>query len=172
MSTTMIAIILLASLAGIICALVYTHQQHKRKERAKLLHQFSLSGTTYGLSFSSQELLHNSIIGLDGIRRKLLYIKAREDQWTRLLIDLEQIKTCTLKKTYQNYPVTGSKEKREAEVQDITLEFAFIREKQPVSISFYNVVCHNIYQMAELEEKAREWQILLSKMLNLKEQRA
>jgi hypothetical protein len=161
----MIALVLVVSLAGIIGALIYIHRQHTRKEKDRLLRQFSLLGTTYALSFSSQELLTHSILGLDGIRRKLLYIEAKGETCAHKLIDLEEVKSCSIQKIYQGKIPSASKERAESQVQDIVLQFIFKHDQEPVTIPFYSMALHSIYQMAELETKAKEWQVMLSKML-------
>jgi hypothetical protein len=173
MSTAIIALILVVSLTGIICALIYIHNQHTKKEKDLLLHQFSLLGSTYSLSFSSQELLSNGILGLDGIRRKLIYIETKDKVSSHKLIDLEEVKSCTLHKVQQGQATAENKERAEPQVQDIALLFIFKNDREPVKISFYSMVLHNIYQMADLETKAKEWQKMLSKMLTVsKELRA
>jgi len=47
--------------------------KHRNKRFDKLSYlQLSKLGSIFNLSFSSQEILSNKIIGLDGIKRKLL----------------------------------------------------------------------------------------------------
>src|SRR5690242_9239984 len=67
----------------------------------KLLYRFSQLGTEYNLAFSGQEILSNTLMGLDGLKRKLLVMKqSGENAYDILLIDLQTVKHCSVKKYY------------------------------------------------------------------------
>ena len=165
MSSTMIALIVLVSLTGVIMALIYTHKKQNKKQTARLLDQFSLLGMGYDLSFSSQEILTGRMIGLDGIHRKLLLVEEKEKAWSHTLINLQDVKNCTLQKSYQQLYIAPGDGNKQSQVQEISVQFTFRNDQEPVSIVFYNHILHNIFVMAELETKAREWQVVLSKMM-------
>jgi uncharacterized membrane protein len=46
----------------------------------------------------------------------------------------------------------------------IYLKFTFKNSAQPISVSFYDSNVNSIYEMSELEAKAKTWETVLSKM--------
>ena len=88
MSTIIVAAILISVITGICLILVSINNKHRQKKASELLNHFSKLGTGNNLSFSSQEILENCIIGLDGIQRKLLILKKIDkDEYDSILLD-------------------------------------------------------------------------------------
>ncbi|HJW17569.1 MAG TPA: hypothetical protein VJ499_10635, partial [Flavisolibacter sp.] len=114
---------------------------------------------------SSQEVSNSRIIGIDGITRKLLVVEYREEKITDTLIELEEVKKCTLKKNYNQVAVSHGGNKPESFLQSITLEFLFWKNRAPFEISFYDNITNHIYEMSELELKARDWEKMITKLL-------
>ena len=85
-----------------VCLLYVVIRKHQKQKRMRqVLQQFSLLGSEYDLSFSSQEVLANCVIGLDGINRKLLVmIRVRMHRCHKAIIHLNEVKKCSLKKVY------------------------------------------------------------------------
>jgi len=79
MSTIIVAAILVGAVIVIGGLLISVADKQKVKKRNQLLNRFSELGTIHNLSFSSQEVLNNSIIGLDGINRKILVLSQIDD---------------------------------------------------------------------------------------------
>ena len=75
MSTIIVAASLVSVIIFISLILVSINNKQRQKRVTELLDHFSKLGTENNLSFSSQEILENCIIGLDGIQRKLLILK-------------------------------------------------------------------------------------------------
>jgi hypothetical protein len=167
MSTLIVAIIIIASIAGICLLLIWINNKHKRKAMNELLHHFSEAGTKNNLSFSSQELLPDCILGLDGIHRKLLIVNRKSaDEVVGHLINLDEVKSCSVKKYYTAIPAGSLKSKRlEQLLESVVLHFELANGKSPMEIAFYKQVDHHIYQLQDLEQKAKDWETILSKML-------
>jgi hypothetical protein len=164
MSTILVAAIVVGSVAGICIFLISIHNKHKREAMNNLLKQFSRSGTEYNLSFSSQEVLNNCVLGLDGMNRKILVVTKEDNHYTSMVIDLNEVKTCTVKKIYGTIIAdTFKKEKPEQYLQQIVLRFD-LDSKPPVEIVFYKNSENHIYESTDLERKARHWETILSKM--------
>lgn len=147
--------------------LLYIVNKQKNKEMSKLLNRFSELGTFYNLSFSSQVLFSNSIIGLDGISRKLLVLIQRtQTSFEDYVINLDEVKGCTVKKYYDNIkPGDLTNKKPETYLQQIALRFEFINETEALEV---------IYQLPQgsendrwqiIEHKAEQWKQMLTKML-------
>jgi len=54
----------------------------------------------------------------------------------------------------------------EAYLEKLVLHFEFYNEKAPVEVVFYNHIHHNIYHLADIEQKADHWRQILTKMLH------
>lgn len=130
----------------------------------KLLNYFRQIGVKHQLNFSSQEILLNCILGLDGIHRKVLIVAQEQDYYTSSIIDLDQVKNCTVKKLYGSIKVGQLRKRRlEEYLQKIVLHFE-LKKGQPVEVEFYHHVNNHVYQVLELEQKAKYWEAILSKM--------
>jgi hypothetical protein len=168
MSTIIIAAILISVIISICLILVSVNNKARQKTTASLLAHFRKLGTENSLSFSSQEILENGIIGLDGIQRKLLTLKKiGENKYDSLVLDLNVVKTCSKKKIYRSVNIgTEKKEKFENQIDKIVLAFDFIDNRQPIQISFFDPVTNHIFAMPELEQKAKNWETILTKLIN------
>jgi hypothetical protein len=58
------------------------------------------------------------------------------------------------------------KEMFENHLDKIVLEFDFIDKRLPVQITFFDPFLDHGLAMAELEQKAKNWQTILSKIIN------
>jgi hypothetical protein len=164
MSTLLVAAILVGSVVAICIFLISIHNKHKREAMNRLLNQFSQAGTENNLSFSSQEVLNNCVLGLDGVNRKMLVLTKQEDDYTALIIDLNDLKNCTVKKMFGTIKADAYKEgKLEQYLEQIVLHFD-LGGKPPVEIVFYKNFENHVYETMELEQKARRWETIISKM--------
>ena len=168
MSTIIVAAILISVIISICLILVSINNKHRQKTTTELLNHFSNLGIEKNLSFSSQEILENCIIGLDGIQRKLLILnKINEDKYDSRLLDLNEVKTCFKKKIYRSVNIgTKKKEKFENQIDKIVLAFEFVDDRQPIHILFFEPIMNHILTMSELEQKAKNWETILSQILN------
>ena len=124
-------------------------------------------GIKNNLRFSSQEILANAVIALDGIQGKLLVINGiGKDQYHETLIDLDDLRSCTLKKEYGSIKVGDLKKRRlEQLLNRISLHFEFRNKKDSIDVPFYEQSETGKTNVSELELKANRWGIILSKML-------
>ena len=168
MSTIIVAAILISVITGICLILVSINNKHRQKKASELLNHFSKLGTENKLSFSSQEILENCIIGLDGIQRKLLILKKIDkDENDSILLDLNEVKKCSKKNIYTRVNIgTNKKERFENHLDKIVLDFDFIDNRQPVQILFFEPITNHIFAMSELEQKAKKWETILSQIAN------
>ena len=167
MSTLIVAGILMAFVAVCCLLFVFISNKHKNKAMSHLLNKISEVGTKHELSFSSHEILKDSIVGVDGIHRKILFVKKLNfETYEHYLIDLDEVKSCSVKKTYGSIKAGETNGKNlEQYLQNIFLHFEFNGSKPAFDISFYDHTENNIYQIKEMEFKARHWEIFLTKML-------
>ena len=123
-------------------------------------------GSRLNLSFTSHLILGNRIVALDGLRKCLLVLDMGADIERLCFIDLNDIATVTLSKSY------GSIDKEELQykgIQDflekVQLKFEFNDKNETIVLPFYDANTDNRTERARLEKNAANWQQLLSKML-------
>ena len=168
MSTFIVAVILISIIVSISLFLVSLNNRYAQKTTTALLTLFSKLGTENKLSFSSQEILENCIIGLDGIQRKLLILKKIDkDEYDSILLDLNEVKKCSKKNIYTRVNIgTNKKERFENHLDKIVLDFDFIDNREPVQILFFEPITNHVFAMSELEQKAKKWETILSQIAN------
>jgi len=167
MSTILVAVIIIAVVTSISLVLVSISNKHRKQKKEKLLHQFSQLVTANSLSFTSQEILHHGIIGLDGLNKKLLILESNGEEHSWSVIKLEEVKTCNVKRIYQTINAgTLKKPVMEEHLEKIVLRFELKDEKSRIDVPFFVFSENHIYEIAELEEKAKRWETILSKMIS------
>ena len=131
---------------------------------SKLLNRFRELGLHYNLNFSNKAILDNCLLGFDAVQRKLLVLN-RDNECSHELIDLHQLEFCFVKKTYGTIDGGALKNKRlEHYLEKIILCLELKTEKRKVEIVFYRRVDQPLYQLFELEQMAKDWEALLSKI--------
>jgi hypothetical protein len=164
MSALIIAFILVGSLIAICFILIMLHNKHKRQATNDLLKFFSQAGTENKLSFSGQEVLTNGVLGLDGIQRQVLFVARENTGYSTTIIDMNEVKNCSVKKVYGAIETNGLKNNQpEHYLERIVLNFD-IEERPSVEIAFFRHFENHIYETLELEQKAKHWESVLSKM--------
>jgi hypothetical protein len=165
MSTLSIALIVVIATICIPLIFILIHKKSRKKKDKALLNRFIEEGSKLGLSFSSQEMLRSKIIGLDGATQTMLVFDFNNDENIRC-INMSEVKTCSIEKSHDSIVIGMEKQaKPESHLRSIDLKFTFKNEVDPISVSFYDSNVNSIYEMAELESKAKAWEVLLSKML-------
>lgn len=167
MSHIIVAGILIASITALVLLLYFIANKQKQKSMKQLSYQLSQVGSKYNLSFASQEVLKDYVFGIDGRKRKILLIhRLQDDVYQDEVIDLDEIKTCSVKKIYGSIKQGALKNKKlEQHLTKIVLHFEFSNNKPPVELCFYEHIQNSIYQIYEMEQKARHWQAILSKII-------
>ncbi|OJW58419.1 MAG: hypothetical protein BGO55_24305 [Sphingobacteriales bacterium 50-39] len=131
-----------------------------------MLSFFKTAGIAHNLSFTGQEILRDKVIGLDGPKRRLLIVEENPDEYATRVIYLDEVSACKMKKTYAAINSHEYRKNRPEEyLKSIALEFEFERGKIPAMVNFYKNSINSIYEIPELEARARHWATTLSKML-------
>ncbi|HEY4208915.1 MAG TPA: hypothetical protein VGM31_18955 [Puia sp.] len=142
------------------------HNKQIKARKNSIVSYFKNAGTDHNLSITGQEILRDKVIGLDGPKRKLLITEEKGEEFTTRVIDLEEISACKVKKVYA---AINSHEYRKNRPEDylksIALEFEFRTGEEPAITQFYKNTINSIYEVRELEDRAKHWATLLSKML-------
>lgn len=164
MSNIIVAIIVVASVTFVCLLLAGIHNKQKRKAMNELLNYFRQAGTENNFSFSSEEVLQNSVLGLDPVHRKLLFAVRSGSLFHSSVIDVNNLGSCTVKKHYGTIQAGDlKKHKLEQYLDRITLHLE-PAGKPPVEIDFYRHSDNHLFEIPELEQKARYWETFLAKM--------
>lgn len=165
MSTLLVALVVILGIAGLSFMLVSLHNRANKIKAEKLLRHFSESGTEHNLSFTSQEVLRNRIIGVDGLKGKVMFLEHSDADPVCSIIDLAQTKSCRVSKSFGNANAGDStKQHADRYLHTIALEFDF-RRGHTVALPFYNHLSDSIQDAAERETKAKNWEAMLLKMM-------
>lgn len=163
MSTIAISLIIVLFVIFLFVGFSYINNKQKKKAATMFVRRLRKSGAENNLSFSSHELLNGSIIGLDEMRLKLMILQQHDkDSYEWNIIDLQMVKNCSVKKLYKPFYTSNPKEKKNENYLDkIALFFEFTDNREPMEVIFYKHITNNIFEMQDLEHKAKKWESLL-----------
>lgn len=166
MSTLLISVLIIAGTAAIFIFFIIGANKSAKERTKNLLRRFHQAGADHGMVFSGQEILHNSIIGVDGVRQQLLIIDFINNNASTVL-SLANVEKCGVKKEYEYKDFgNGKKPDLEKELRTIAIEFNLKQTAAPFMLTFYDNRVNSIYEMAALDTKAKDWQLLLSKLIS------
>ena len=137
-------------------------------DKSKFL-EVSELGSRYNLSFSSQLVLRNRIIAVDGVKKTLLMLETGKGTDQPLLIDLNKVRTVAVRKSYGTIKHGELKNKGIEEFLD-TIELQFhLRDKSgTIDLPVYNREIDDKADRKRLDKNAKNWQRMLSKMIGKK----
>jgi hypothetical protein len=140
--------------------------KNDRKKKVSLFRQLSHEGTANNLTFCSQEILQNKVIGIDGIHRKIMVLEKINRAYNCSIISLDDVQHCELVKNCGSLNSNNLKKlERERNLHAIELQFEFKNQVQPASIIFYDSLINSKRELVLLKAKAEYWSQMLSKLL-------
>ena len=149
-----------------ICTQIFIIMNHKIKFDKFSYLQLNKLGSKLNLSFSSYVTLGNKIIGLDVMKRKLLIAEKINGLFRPYFIELNKVSVITVQKIYNSIKAGDLKKRRIEEfLQSIRLQLEFENGENTIILPFYERTIDDIHNLKWLESKARNWQMMLSKML-------
>lgn len=165
MQTTIIVLIVLIVTISVSLLFVLISNNYRQRKRQNLLISFRELGIDNNLAFTSQEVMHDIIIGLDGRKNKLLVLKEDDGNFNWFMVNLRNIKRITVKKLYQHLNRWNTDKKILGEdLHQIVLQLETIDKQLPVNIAFYDSTKNDVFEIADLEEKANQWKAILSQI--------
>src|SRR5690349_14770660 len=121
----------------------------------------------FDLSVVKQEILHNQLIGLDTVKRKLLLVRKQKDKLDCRIVDLQQVNHCSIKKVYSSISAGEFKTNSiNNYLQSISLQIGFKTNAEPVVVNFYESSSDKKKQQSFLEATARKWEQFVSDLLD------
>ncbi len=166
MSTIIVAVIVIAAIVSVSYMLVYINNKSNSKKTKALLDHFHQSGAEHNLSFTGQELLKSCIIGLDGIQRKILFLEQKDKgNYAAHILTLDEVIKCTVHQVYRSIQVGDSKSRKEEYLEKVVLQFDCINSAPSFEVPFYKQEHNHFYEIEELKQKAKHWEVILSKLI-------
>lgn len=118
------------------------------------------------LHLSNQEEVGANVIALDSVRKKLLFAKNTPLTTSCLIIDLNDLEACSVKKEYKSIPAGELKSKKLHHfLKCVFLNFVF--KTGTVSLPMYEAKKLQEGNIEQLETQANHWQSTISKLLLL-----
>lgn len=147
-------------------AVLFAFLRQQKRRRTALLTTISGLGSRSGLSFTGQEILSDSIIGFDGLKKKILVLEDSQSVYRWYTISLEEVSHCTVQKTYRAaaVPSTGLPA-ISGYVDRVELIFHCRDREEPLAVPFYSAASNEAIELPALEARARNWQRFLTKLL-------
>ena len=118
------------------------------------------------LSFSNFDEVGGGLIAIDTTKKKLLYLKNAPGTSSCLIVDLSNLKECTVKKQYDSInPGELNKKKLSDFLRSMFLSLRFKNDPAPFSLSLYEAQKDKQHEVEQLEAKAKKWETIFSKLL-------
>src|SRR5688572_15209356 len=99
MTTIFVAVLIIAIAISVTLTLILINHLY-RYDRNELLSAFNDAASQINFHASKQEVLRSRVIGLDDVNNKLLFLVATKNKHHKYLINLNEIKSFTVKKDY------------------------------------------------------------------------
>lgn len=116
--------------------------------------------------FSSQDEVGANVIALDTQKRKLLYLKKTPGSPSCLIIDLNNLEKCSVKKEYNSIIAGELKTKKLNHfLKSIFLNLGFKNCSRTVALPFYIAETDSQEDVLQVEVKAKKWETIVSKLL-------
>ena len=122
-------------------------------------------GADNHLTFCSQEILHNKVIGVDGIHRKIMILERVKGGYQSSIILLDEVHDCQLVTNSDAITRNSLKKIVENNAVTVALQFEFNNHMRPASIIFTNNINSSRKEFEFLKAKAQFWCAMFSKML-------
>ena len=149
-----------------ICTKIFIIMKHKIKFDKVNYFQLNKLGSRLKLSFSSCATLGNKIIGLDVVKKKLVIAEKINGLFRPFFIDLNKVSIISIQKIYSSIKAGDLKKRRVEEfLQSICIQLKFGNADNTIILPIYERTRDDINSLRQLERKARNWQMMLSKML-------
>lgn len=103
MDTMVTVAVLLCSVVVICLTLNEIAHKAQQKKLNRLLRYAAAFASQHNLRFSSQEVLHNSVLAIDGVYRTLVYVKQDVgDQMETMIVKLQDVRHCTVRTIHRS----------------------------------------------------------------------
>ncbi len=133
------------------------YNRWKNQKKLKLFRHLSKLAEKKKLIFSSQELFHQTLIGLDGVSQKLLVASINEQgKINDYIIDIRQLRRCSVKTVMNDH--------HPEQLSRLMLEFELSNGDESLQIPIYTATEQTGKIAVAIHQKAKLWEMILQKM--------
>jgi hypothetical protein len=120
------------------------------------------------LQISNEDEVGDNVIALDVVKRKLLYAKKTPETSSCLIIDLNNLEKCTIKKEYTSINAGELQTKKLHHfLKSILLHLVFKNGSSAVSLPLFDGQKEQQGNVEQLEAHAKKWETLVTKLLSI-----
>jgi hypothetical protein len=121
------------------------------------------------LRFSAIDEVGNNLLAIDTTQNTLVYLKHKTATSSCLLIDVNNLKECTIEKKYAAINAGELNRKSiSAFLKSIFLKLRFKNTSATIKVPFYDADDRRQVDVEQLEAKARKWALIVSGVMPLK----
>lgn len=165
MHSIIIAVALVTTVIIICLVLIAINNRQRRKNANELSNRFFKLGKERNLIFSKMDVLGNFMVGLDDVYNKIMVLTKSEHEYDSFVIDLGEVKDCSKRNIYKRINRGSAKrDEFESYVDEIFLVFDFQEKAEQVNLSFYESGRNSLLEMAALEQKAKDWEMIVTRI--------
>ena len=139
---------------------------HRQKSAERLLSAFEQAAVEFGVTITKRQVADHWIIGFDPDVNKLLYMQESATGHDGYLINLGEIESCTVVKTYK--PFWHGNTRSGILVEKIALQFVYKNDSPQLQLPFYQMSTDPIYNLGDREQQAKEWESFITARLEKK----
>ncbi|KIC91294.1 hypothetical protein, partial [Flavihumibacter solisilvae] len=147
---------------SLVSIILYNLYQQKKAE--KLQSAFENAAASFRLTLTEQNIVGKLAIGFDKTRKKLLFLAMDGSRKTLHFVNLREIKSCMVVKTYAL--LKRSRVSLNEIIQTVGLQFNYHDAGKTLVLPFYNKETDATNEMMARAEFAEYWQKLLSGSLS------
>lgn len=166
-SAIIIAAIILIAITVFILLFRFLHQFFSKKDNNALYDAYSEYAIANEFTASSEVLINDTIIAIDGKKRSILVVKnEKELKPVFQLIALDDVKQCAVQEEYCNAMLGyGWNKKEDTYINNIHFKIDCKNKEKSVSILFYEYGKNSPLQLPIISRQARNLEILFNKLL-------
>lgn len=163
MSEIVIALLLIVPVLLVIVVLSYSHKMQKRKRQDKLSAYLYEVADQPGFKPGFQKHLLHQLVLIDESSRKIVVISHYENNFPHEQLSLDYIKSIKVVNLKGTVKTDNQNKKTEVVTTQIGVEIVSEKPGKEIFLIVYDHIEHNIFQMADLEDEARELQEAITK---------
>lgn len=161
MSNIFAALLVISVAISLSLLFVLLHNRRRYRKLNELLVRFDRLGVENKLTISNQEIIKPSVIGLDRVNKKLLFVKRiNNEKYEAAVVDLNEVKSAGVKRI--KHSTAGEKHWLGGSPEKIVLQLEFAGDKPPIRLPFYTYLDNHILDIPQLESRAKDWEARLS----------
>ena len=134
--------------------------------RVKKLWNITKLAKRRSLSISNQDEVGTNVIALDVVKRKLLYANTSPGTSSCLIVDLNNLEKCTVKKEYNSINAGDlMKKKLHHFLKRVFLHLVFKNRSGEISLPMFDAQREQNNNVEHLETIVKKWESIVTKLL-------